>query len=115
MKNLNGIQFSYLPPDYSPEAYDTRDYAEDNEVHAHINDSFGKMLVGQLSWSPTGRISNIHVLPALRRKGIATAMYNYARGLGVGMPEHSHQRTDEGEAWAQSLGEELPERDPHYH
>jgi hypothetical protein len=73
------------------------------------------MTVGDMSWSPIdGRISDIRVVNHARRNGLATAMYNYAMNLGVGMPEHSAQRTDEGEAWASSLGEELTERDPHF-
>lgn len=114
-KSLNGIQFSYLPPDWTDEAFDTRDDPEDHTVEAHINDSFGRMYMGKLSWSPDGgRISDIHVPEYARRNGVATAMYNHAMNLGVGVPEHSEQRTDEGEAWARSLGEELPERDPYF-
>lgn len=111
MPKPTGPQFSYLPPDYSDEAYDTRENPEDHLVEASITDSFGRLKMGHLSWSPTGRISDIYVPVHSRRKGIATKMYEYAQSLGVGEPEHSEQRTDMGEAWAQSLGEDLPPRD----
>lgn len=45
----------------------------------------------------------------LRRKGIATALYRLAKRREPGI-RHSRVRTNEGEAWASSLGEELPKR-----
>ena len=48
-------------------------------------------------------------------QGLATAMYNYANKLSssdksVTKPKHSAGRTSSGEAWAKSLGEQLPKR-----
>ena len=71
--------------------------------------------LGHLHWSArTGEILDVHVAPGARRKGAATAMLKAARDVaaktGVPEPVHSGDRSDQGDAWAKSTGEPLPER-----
>ena len=71
--------------------------------------------LGHLHWSSkTGKILDVHVVPGSRRKGAATAMLKAAKEIaaktGVPVPVHSEDRSDQGDAWAKSTGEPLPER-----
>ena len=62
--------------------------------------------VGRLSFDrQTGEVLHLFVDPDYRRCGIATALFRMAQALGA---VQSHQRTDDGQAWALSLGEPLP-------
>jgi ribosomal protein S18 acetylase RimI-like enzyme len=62
--------------------------------------------VGLLSAFTDGKIAMISVDPEHRRKGVATAMWNYAKQHPqLSDPYHSKVKTDDGEAWAQSLGD----------
>jgi GNAT superfamily N-acetyltransferase len=71
----------------------------------HPNEGvIGHMLIGH-----TNELRNIMVNPEFQRKGIATGMWKYAKSQGYN-PEHSMDRTDEGDAWAKSLGEVTPKR-----
>ncbi len=81
-------------------------YDEDGHVVAHI------------SWNEyTGQIWGLGVNDAkdakgrwiYRRHGIATILYLLARDIEPRL-HHSAMRTDDGENWARSLGEPLPER-----
>lgn len=68
--------------------------------------------VGHLQWlfSPRderhGSITSLYVYPAWRRKGIATQMLKHARTHHP--VTHSLFRTADGEAWALSTGDPLP-------
>lgn len=83
-----------------------------HEVTATVD---GKQ-VGYVWWMhKTSRIHDIKVEPDYRRKGIATALWREAQRValvtrGVKPPRHSPGRTDDGDAWARSLGERLPAR-----
>ena len=67
-----------------------------------------------IDWEPSGEIYYIKVPPEYRRQGIATKLWEAAKELaresGLPIPTLSQYRTDEGDAWAKSLGEELPPR-----
>ncbi len=76
--------------------------------------------VGSMQWTYTGRLWEIEVDREHRRKGLATAMWNfgekiatqaYNKGVNkhIPIPEHSVFRTDDGDAWAQSTGDTVPE------
>lgn len=73
-----------------------------------------------MQWSDnTGELQHIMVNHDARRQGIATALWNRAQQLsgerGITAPTHSSKRTKEGDAWAKSVGGELPKRKPsHY-
>jgi GNAT superfamily N-acetyltransferase len=61
--------------------------------------------VGQMDFDPdTGVVNGIEVDPEHRRKGVATAMWDYAQKHASVKPRHSPSRTPEGDAWAKSLG-----------
>lgn len=70
-------------------------------------------LVGELEIGNFKNVKDIRVAEAHQRKGIATNMWHYAHAQGLN-PEHSEQRTDAGDAWARTVGGELPERDEHF-
>lgn len=54
-------------------------------------------------------ILDVEVPEEHQRKGVATAMWNYALMQGFN-PEHSEERSDPGDAWAKSVGGVLPPR-----
>ena len=61
-------------------------------------------------WSPSvpkRQVRSLLVKKDFRRKGVATGLWNYAERAGLN-PEHSPQRTKEGDLWAKSLGTPLP-------
>lgn len=58
--------------------------------------------------SENPRVSWLDVHPDWRRKGVATGMWKYAQEQGLN-PSHSTTRTPDGDSWAKSLGEPLPE------
>lgn len=49
------------------------------------------------------QIVGVDVHKNFRRQGIATAMYRKAISVGL-TPRHSSSRTDDGDAWAKSVG-----------
>ena len=69
--------------------------------------------MGQMSWHPkTGEILSLEVKEQHRRKGVATSLYNYANQVAsdkeLVSPKHSATRTPEGDAWASSVGGNVP-------
>lgn len=60
----------------------------------------------------TGEITTLSVPYDKRRQGVATALWHRAHQLsaerGITPPVHSRKRTEEGNAWAKSVGGELP-------
>ncbi len=69
-----------------------------------------KTEVGHISWNEfTAEIWGIEVRADLRRQGIATMLYLLARQREPRL-HHQATRTDDGDAWARSLGDPLPER-----
>jgi hypothetical protein len=70
-----------------------------------------------LSWhKDTGTVFSIATAPELQRQGLATKMWRGAHAISsskpdVVAPRHSRIRSNEGDAWARSVGGELPERD----
>lgn len=72
--------------------------------------------VGKMVWKSgsriPGEVDDIRVKDEHRRKGLATAMWNYASSSGIKpSPKHSAQRTDEGDAWSKTIGGRRPRRD----
>lgn len=69
-----------------------------------------------IDWEPSGELYYIKVPVEYRRRGIATQLWKsaqlYALHAGLPAPSHSQYRTNEGDAWAKSLGEKLPSRIP---
>lgn len=72
---------------------------------------------GWMQWKDsTGEIDHILVNWDSRRKGIATMLWNRAHELaaerGITAPRHSARRSREGNAWAKSVGGDLPRKKP---
>lgn len=80
-----------------------------NAKHAESGDTVGHMLCDH-----RGKIQSISVQPAHQRKGVATNMWNHAQELAsqgqVPAPKHSKDRSDQGDAWARSVGGRRPRR-----
>jgi tRNA(Met) C34 N-acetyltransferase TmcA len=70
--------------------------------------------VGHLLADHSGRIQSIAVTPAHQRRGVATGMWEHAQNLHrqglVPAPRHSKDRSDQGDAWAKSVGGRRPRR-----
>lgn len=69
--------------------------------------------VGGMRWNAAGdaagEIDDIKVNDEHRRKGVATAMYNYAVASGIEpAPEHSPARSIAGDAWAKTTSGYVP-------
>jgi hypothetical protein len=64
--------------------------------------------LGSMRLSKYGEVKDIRVGEPFRRKGVATGMWNYAKSQGFN-PEHSDSRTEEGDAWAASTGDHVPD------
>lgn len=58
--------------------------------------------------SETREVKWIDVDPRFQRRGIATALWSQATEAGLN-PQHSANRTGDGDEWAKSLGKNLPE------
>lgn len=86
---------------------------EDAFIDGIICDVFGIRLVGRngvdlahVEWDrDTGECMRLWVHPSRQREGIATRLWREAQGRGA---VHSKDRTLVGQAWALSLGDELP-------
>ena len=69
--------------------------------------------MGHLAWDDTS-VHGLGTAPAYRRQGVATKMWQHANQLaaqGIApAPRHSSIRTKEGDAWARSVGGDLPPR-----
>jgi ribosomal protein S18 acetylase RimI-like enzyme len=65
-------------------------------------------VIARLRLETDGTIYGIWVKPEHRRKGIATQLWNYATANGYN-PQHSAERTTDGDAWAKSFNVPLPE------
>ena len=65
--------------------------------------------IGRLEWDQDNHlgahISRIETHPMLRRRGIATLLYNTLRVNGINV-EHSNFRTSDGAAWARAVSPE---------
>jgi GNAT superfamily N-acetyltransferase len=102
---LSHIQFQYHPPEMG---------AEYHRVTAHRQEEGESKYAGYMAWSSSG-VRNIDVAPAVQRQGIGTALWNEGHRLAseharVPKPKHSKDRTNEGDAWARSVGGRLPKR-----
>lgn len=84
-----------------------------HRIDAHNRDTGRSQ--GHLCWHPkTGELCDIFVEIRMRRKGIATTMWEAANKIakkdGIVAPKHSSARTENGDVWAKSIGGNLPAR-----
>ena len=101
MSVLSDIQFEYHPSEMGGESH-------------RITARSGGEYAGHLLWS-SKQVRNIDVAPAMQRQGVGTAMWNEGHRLAsenarIPQPKHSADRTNEGDAWARSVGGRLPRR-----
>lgn len=92
-------------------------------VFSHTPQKYGEVIVeashpehgflGSMSLGKYGDVKDIRVGEPFRRKGVATGMWNYAKQQGLN-PEHSDSRTKEGDAWAKTTGDPLPDNNGIY-
>jgi ribosomal protein S18 acetylase RimI-like enzyme len=68
----------------------------------------GAGIIARLKLEADGTCYGIWVNAEHRRKGHATTLWRYAQANGYA-PKHSAERTVDGQAWAASLNEPLPE------
>jgi len=97
--DFHGVTFSHKLENYG----EVRIEASHPE-HGYL----GSMRIGKY-----GDIKDVRVGEPFRRKGVATGMWNYAKAQGFN-PQHSDSRTKEGDAWAKSTGDYLPENNGIY-
>lgn len=86
-----------------------------NKYNATAEAMYKKKVVGTLDWDPeSGEIGNVQVDEPHRREKVATALLKAAKGHvrehDLAPIKHNIVRTDAGEAWARSTGDELPWR-----
>jgi hypothetical protein len=97
----------------------TRNNADFNGINfSHKQEKYGGVTIeashpehgylGSMRLSKYGEVKDVRVGEEHRRKGIATGMWNYAKTQGFN-PEHSDSRTPEGDAWAATTGDHLPD------
>lgn len=73
--------------------------------------------VGTLQLQQGGTVDYVEVHPDYQRQGVATGLYNFAKqqhfasGASLPYPEHSTMRSPEGDAWAKSTGDYVPENE----
>ena len=112
---LNNAQHGGLTMYYSLQLPKNAPWQSGNAYHeVKAHDEEGNE-VGHLQWAPkTGKILDLYVTPVHRRQGVASALFNGAKGLaseyGVKRPQHSSDRSDQGDAWARAVGGRLPRR-----
>lgn len=102
--DFHGIVFSHVEKPYGELTINAH-----HPEHGHV----GKMELSQKYSSGYREIKDIIVDPEHRRKGIATGLWNYAKAQGFN-PEHSDSRTPEGDAWAESTGDYVPDNNQMY-
>ena len=91
-----------VDPGYKPDPYDRIWIEANHPTEGRIGQLYLVRHNGE------GRpIGSIDVDPKFQRKGIATAMWDYAKRSGF-QPLHSPQRTPDGDAWAKSTGDPMP-------
>jgi GNAT superfamily N-acetyltransferase len=102
--HLSGEQFKFYPAKkYTPAPdYEGEKVKEQPGIHLISNEK------GFMKWHPeTGEILDTYVSPDSRRQGVATSMLKQARNIAkeqkLVSPKHSKKRSNDGDAWIQSL------------
>ena len=100
------ITYSHSPWERTSKGVTTRGLAVDAD-----HDRYGR--VGSMELAPepdeNGEREVLDIGVMFKRHGIGTGMWQYAQKAGLN-PRHSDERTDEGDAWARSVGGKLPPR-----
>jgi GNAT superfamily N-acetyltransferase len=109
---LSNRQHGDFEVNYSLDLGQHKDLRDEHHITVHTKDG---RPIGSMRWDPDdGEIYHIDVASDHRRKGIATAMWRLGHQLsneyGIQAPHHSRDRSDQGDAWAKTVGGELPPR-----
>ena len=83
--------------------------------HIRMEDEKTGDFMGGIEWhKDTGEITGITSEEPYRRMGVATTLFHEAkkaaREQGLAEPVHSADRSDMGQKWAKSVGDNLPKR-----
>lgn len=97
--DFHGIQFTHKEGPYGEKTIEAS-----HPEHGYL----GSMRIDKYN-----EVKDIRVGEEHRRKGVATGMWNYAKVQGFN-PEHSDSRTPEGDAWAASTGDYVPDNNGIY-
>ena len=93
-----GVQYSGL----------TREHPHGSGKPQHlIETKHGRSVLGFALFNPDGELDTVMVKPEHQRQGVATAMWNHAKVVGINA-HHGRHRTKEGDAWARTVGGHLP-------
>ena len=123
-RNLSNVQFRYFPPGKGGYGYhELRAIAPEAERTHDLITPTGKVIprggkgivVGTMQWEPkSGSVNWVRTHEDYRGLGVASTLWEKANklseGTGIKAPVHSKHRTDEGDAWAKSVGGETPTR-----
>ena len=124
-RNLSGVQFRYTAP--SRKGFFAYHQIQAIAPHANVENKFegGPLVpqpkgqvVGTIQWHPqTGSVNWVRTHQDYRGLGVASTLWEKAKKLsadtGIRAPKHSKHRTDQGDAWAKSVGGKVPRR-AHY-
>lgn len=117
-RNLSEVQFRYTAPSRRGFfAYHQIDAVAPDAANKNSKSGKGQV-VGTIQWHPrSGDVNWVRTHPDYRGLGVATTLWEKAKKLsadtGIKEPQHSRHRTEEGEAWAKSVGGKMPSR-AHY-
>jgi len=84
-----------------------------NEHTFWLGDKTTGKVVARMFLNKDGEVDGIETHPKYRRQGLATKLYNFVKETheripSIPAPKHSTSRTNLGQQWAKSTGEELP-------
>lgn len=104
-EKLSDIQFEYHAPGMGNGSH---------RITAHQQVEGESKYAGHLLWT-SKQVRNIDVAPTMQRQGVGTALWNEGHRLAsenarIPAPKHSADRTNDGDAWARSVGGRLPRR-----
>jgi len=113
-RNLSGIQFQYHPPSMIENYHRVTADLSGTDIAKSYSELGQTVRPAEMSWTAKG-IRAINVPAAFKRQGIGTELWNQGHqaasaNAGVPKPKHSADRTNEGDAWARSVGGRLPRR-----
>lgn len=103
-------------------------WADDKHEFTYVHRSFGMThadhtfmlgdketgnIVSRLMLKDSGEVQGVETHPDYRRQGLATKLYDFAKRTHekiptIPAPKHSESRTNLGQQWAKSTGDELP-------
>jgi hypothetical protein len=105
----------YNDPNYNPDIFFGDNEHTVRAFHPDTGEQMGRLsFYGKDAITP-GEIDKIEVTEKFRRQGVATGLLEEARRLSavdenVPYVVHSKSRTPDGDAWAKSTGDALPEK-----